>query len=148
MRSLYQRESRVTKTNNNSVVIKDLDKSHNNLFMWNSIIKDDFPSDKELLCPLDHLSPCDQLKFREIKEDYILIFTTTKHQIGKFTGFSAQANIDHTKNCKQHCRSRVMPEAAWTDLNKYKDSGVFAIADEGTDHWIANITLTKRPTVQ
>ena len=41
-----------------------------------------------------------------------------------------------------------MPEAAWTDLNKYKDSGVFAIADEGTDHWIANITLTKRPTVK
>ena len=38
IRTLYQRENRVAKADINSIVIKDLDKSHNNLLMRNTII--------------------------------------------------------------------------------------------------------------
>ena len=41
-----------------------------------------------------------------------------------------------------------MPDSAWQDLLAYKESGVFKLAKDGVDCYVANITLTKRPNTR
>ena len=42
----------------------------------------------------------------------------------------------------------MIPESAYLDLMKYKNSGVFCDSKSGADKYLANITLTRRPSAR
>ena len=59
---------------------------------------------------IDHLSKPLQRRLGQIFEKHTNLFSRSKHHLGKFVGFQAEAYIDaHSKiNCKQPPRNRVL----------------------------------------
>ena len=54
--------------------------------------------------------------------------------------------MEPTVNCKQRQRTKLIPESAKMDLDKYKLADVFMESTGGSDQYWCNITLTKRPS--
>ena len=65
---------------------------------------------------------------KQIFKEYDGLFSKSKHHLGTFLGFEAEALIDTTSkiNCKQAPRNRVLPPSCKQDLYKYKMAGLFA----------------------
>ena len=110
--------------------------------------EDSTPANPELKVDLDHLDPDTKKQFLKIKNKYPKLYSTHKHHVGRFTGFTAEANIDPKINCRQKQRGRFLPKSAKDDLNRYFDSGVFCNSTGGVDRYACNITLTRRPAAK
>ena len=77
---------------------------------------------------LDHLPQNIQDRMKQIFKEYDSLFSKSKHHLGTFLGFEAEALIDTSSNinCKQAPRNRVLPPSCKQDLLKYKTAGLFA----------------------
>ena len=129
------------------VVTEQYDDEFANILQKHSMIPadDNTPDNPELIVDLNHLDDATKKQFNTIKNKYPKLYSTHKHQVGRFTGFEAKANIDPRINCRQKQRGRFLPQSAKDDLNKYFDSGVFQHSTVGVDKYACNITLTRRP---
>ena len=97
---------------------------------------------------------CDKLEFRQTAGSGHTacpghtIFSTHKYSIGKFPYWKCSVKINPDINCRQKQRSKLIPESAYLDLMKYKNAGVFCDSPGGADKYLANITLTRRPSAR
>ena len=109
------------------IICENYDDEYNNLLQRQSMMpeEDTTPSNQELKVDIDHLDPDTKKEFLKIKNKYPKLYSTHKHHVGRFTGFTAEANIDPKINCRQKQRGRFLPKSAKDDLNRY-----FAIARE------------------
>ena len=129
-----------------SATVYDLDQQHSDLFMKNSVITD--PEPLEQTVDISHLSKYKKSLFLPLKDNYQQIFSRHKHSIGRFPYWKCKVNVNPYINCQQKQRAKLIPESAYLDLMKYKDSGVFCDSKSGADKYIANITLTQRPSAR
>ena len=92
---------------------------------------------------IDHLSKKLQDRLGTIFSKHSGLFSRSKHHLGKFVGFQAEAHIDETSkiDCKQTQRNRVLPPSCKQDLFKYKQSGLFADSTGKTDYYCSNLTF-------
>jgi hypothetical protein len=103
--------------------------------------EDSTPANPELKVDIDHLDPDIKSQFLKIKNKYPKLYSTHKHHVGRFTGFTAEADIDPKINCRQKQRGRFLPKSAKDDLNRYYNSGVFINSTGGVEKYACNITL-------
>ena len=92
---------------------------------------------------IDHLSPALQNRMKQIFKDYAGLFSKSKHHLGTFLGFEAEAFIDTASkiNCDQLPHNRVLPPSCKQDLYKYKTAGLFAESTGKADHYCSNLTF-------
>ena len=95
---------------------------------------------------MEHLPPETQKSIQNIIAQHKPILARSKHQLGCFTHFQVNALIDHKSkiNCKQPCRTRILPASCRADINTYKDAGLFEPSTGRQDNYCANITLVRR----
>ena len=72
--------------------------------------EDSTPANPKLKVDNDDLEPDIKSKFLEIKKKYQKLYSTHKHHSGRFTGFTAQADIDPKINCRQKQRGCFLPK--------------------------------------
>ena len=91
-----------------------------------------------------------QSRLGQIFQNHASLFSKSKHHLGKFVGFEAEAHIDVNSkvNCKQLPRNRVLPPSCKQDLFKYKDSGLFADSTGKADHYFSNLIFVLRNQVK
>ena len=95
---------------------------------------------------LEHLSSKIQKSIKKIIAQHTPILARNKHQLGYFKHFQVTALIDDKSkiNCKQPCRTRILPASCKADINTYKDAGLFEPSTGRQDTFCANITLVRR----
>jgi hypothetical protein len=101
------------------IICENYDDEYNNLLQRQSMMpeEDSTPANPELKVDIDHLDPDIKRKFLSIKNKYPQLYSTHKHHVGRFTGFTAEANIDPKINCRQKQCGRFLPKSAKVDLN-------------------------------
>ena len=87
---------------------------------------------------------------KQIFKEYDGLFSKSKHHLGTFLGFEAEALIDTTSkiNCKQAPRNRVLPPSCKQDLYKNKTAGLFAESTGKADFYCSNLTFVLRNQVK
>ena len=99
---------------------------------------------------VDHLSKPLKARLGTIFRNHPNLFSRSKHHLGRFVGFEAEAQIDETSkvNCKQVQRNRVLPPSCKQDLLKYKQSELFADSTGKADFYCSNLTFVLRNQVK
>ena len=131
-------------TNVYAAACYDLDQQSSDLFMKNSVISD--PEPLEQTVDISHLSNNDFYLFLPLKENYKQIFSTHKHSIRKFPYWKCSVKINQNINCRQKQCSKLIPKSAYLYLMKYKNACVFCGSLGAADKYLANNTLTRRPS--
>ena len=89
--------------NIHQAILEDYNEQFGNLLQRHSIMpSEDLSKDNpELKVDLNHLSKEDAATFSSIQSKYPNLYSTHKHHVGLFTGWSAKALIDPAVNCRQ-----------------------------------------------
>ena len=100
--------------NIHQAILQDYEDQFENLLQIHSMMpsEDNSKDNPELKVDLDHLSKEDAATFSSIRSRYPSLYSTHKHHVGLFTGWSAKAKIDPAVNCRQKQRGRFLPATA------------------------------------
>ena len=124
----------------------DLDEEHNRRLKQRCIIPE---ISQPIITPkLDYLSTDTQNIINNIINQHHEVLAQNKHQLGRFRYFKVRALIDEGSkvNCKQPCRTRILPTSCKDNINIYRSEGLFEPSTGRQDTYCANITLVRRKT--
>merc|ERR1711888_440367 len=92
-----------------------------------------------------HLSKSETKKIQSIIEEYPKVWATSKYSVGHFSGFDAHIKVMEGARAWQKERRCPQEEGIKETMSGLLDSGVFELAEEDQDRYVANINIVAKP---
>ena len=94
---------------------------------------------------LSHLNKSEINKVQSIIAEYPKVWATSKYSIGNFSGFDAHIRVLDGAKAWQKERRCPQEDGIKETMSGLIDSGVFELAEEDQDRYVANINIVPKP---